>query len=595
MKTMHKLFVWILMGIFMCMGCMVALNYYVHIPETVPYSKLLTDVGGGKITEVTVGNDSRTMVYKMDGQSYKTVVLGDPTATLSLISKDNKLQTLKVEPPSSGSSGGGILLTIIISCIPVLLLIGVMVWIFKKQSGGGDSTSGINAFGKSKARKANPAEIQVDFNSVAMSDEDRLEIQELIDFLKNPEDYKKVNAKIPSGILLTGPPGTGKTLVAKAIAKEADVAFFSASGAEFEEMLVGAGASRVRSMFEDAKKEGRAIIFIDEIDALAGNRSNSMNNSGTQTLNQLLTQMDGFEGDEELIVIGATNRVDTLDPAILRPGRFDRIVSLDLPDIKTRFDILKIHLAKIVQYENDENINKIAKGTPGFSGAELAKLVNEAAIFAAREKRSSVDFNDLEKAKDKVMMGCESPRKMNKKEIENTGYHESGHAIVGWLSPEHDTVYKVSIIPRERALGVTMFLPEDEKYSLSKQAILGQIQTLLAGRAAEEMILGENGVTTGASNDIERATSLARLMIKSWGLSKIGLAHYGQQGNGSNSYSDETSKAIDDAVEETLKECYTNAMKILKDNEARLHSMTALLIEKETIDEDDIKQIMEEG
>lgn len=581
-----------------CFVASVTMLFVANRPMQVSYTDFIEDASSPNIASISIGADQRTVDYVMDDAKMQTVIMGDLVKIIALVSKNNPKVKISVDPPES-SGGPSILLMVMLAFIPTLLLIGFFFWMAKKQQAGAKEGGGpMGDFAKSKARKIDPEDIKITFDQVALGPEDRKEIEELVEFLKCPADFKKVNAQIPKGILMCGPPGTGKTMVARAMAKEAGVPFFSAAGSEFDDMYVGVGAGRIRSMFAEARKEERAIIFIDEIDCLAPNRSTNTGGSGNgQTINQLLTEMDGFEGNETIIVIGATNRADKLDPAVTRPGRFDRIVSIDLPDLETRKKIISIHLENVVQYVSQDDVEKIARGTPGFSGAELSKLVNEAAIFAARSKAEEVTFDDLERAKDKVMMGCESPRKMNPEEVKLTAYHEAGHAIAGFLSPEHDEVYKVSIIPRDRSLGVTMFMPEDDKYSLSKTGIHSQILTLLAGRAAEEIVKGDGGITTGASNDIERATQLARSMVKRWGLSGMGLAHYGLQSNGSgnNSYSDSTCAKIDEEVDNILKGCYSDALELLKSNKVKLDAMADMLVEHETIDEADIQNIMATG
>lgn len=544
----------------------------------------------GAIAEMRIADDGQTIEYYANDKWNTTVVpTGANEIGITLIETGVPVFAEPVKVASAyGAKNIGIMLAI--GIVPVLLLIGAMVFIARRAGKG----SPVGDFGKSKAVRIDPADIDVSFADVALSPEDRVEIQELAEYLKTPEDYIKVNAKPPKGILLCGPPGCGKTLVCRAIAKEANVPFFSVSGSEFDEMLVGAGASRVRSLFEDAKKEGTAIVFIDEIDAVGGNRFNPLSGSNNgQTVNQILTAMSGFS-DNNVIVIGATNRPDVLDPALTRPGRFDRKVTLGLPDIATRKHALQIHLKKVVQDLPESVVDDLAKSTPGFSGADLAMLVNEGAIFTARDKRDTVTEEDLHRAKDKVMMGTESPRKMNPKEVELTAYHEAGHTIVGWSVPEHDEVYKVSIIPRAMALGVTMFLPEDEKYSLSKTALNSQVITLLAGRAAEEIHVGKDMVTTGASNDLERATDICRAMVTKWGLSGLGLAKYATtSGYGAvKEYSEEYAQRIDDEVDRMMSACFKSAMDILLDKADTLKLMSEELIEHETLDKDAIDTIM---
>jgi cell division protease FtsH len=472
------------------------------------------------------------------------------------------------------------------------------------QGGGGGKNP--MSFGKSKAKMLNEDQVKVTFKDVAGVEEAKEEVSELVDFLREPSKFQKLGGKIPRGILMVGSPGTGKTLLAKAIAGEAKVPFFTISGSDFVEMFVGVGASRVRDMFEQAKKHAPCIIFIDEIDAVGRHRGAGMgggNDEREQTLNQLLVEMDGFEGNEGVIVIAATNRPDVLDPALLRPGRFDRQVVVPLPDIRGREQVLKVHLAK-VPAADDVKPSVIARGTPGFSGADLANLVNEAALFAARANKRLVTMDDMERAKDKIMMGAERRSMvMNDKEKELTAYHEAGHAIVGRLVPGHDPVYKVSIIPRGRALGVTMFLPTEDRYSYSKQQLESQISSLYGGRIAEEMIFGSEAVTTGASNDIQRATELAHNMVTKWGLSdNMGPMSYGEDegevflGRSVTQHkavSDLTAKKIDEDVRSMINRNYQRAEQLLHDNIEKLHVMAKLLIKYETIDSDQIDAIME--
>ena len=459
------------------------------------------------------------------------------------------------------------------------------------------------SFGKSKARMMTEDQVKVTFSDVAGCEEAKEEVFEVVEFLRDPSKFQKLGGKIPRGVLLAGSPGTGKTLLAKAIAGEAKVPFFSISGSDFVEMFVGVGASRVRDMFEQAKKHAPCIIFIDEIDAVGRKRGSGMgggNDEREQMLNQLLVEMDGFEGSEGVIVVAATNRPDVLDAALLRPGRFDRQVVVPLPDVRGREQILKVHMRKVPLGDNVKP-SILARGTPGFSGADLANLVNEAALFAARADKRTVSMDEFEKAKDKIMMGAERKSMvMNEKEKENTAYHEAGHAIVGLTVPGHDPVYKVTIIPRGRALGVTMFLPEEDKYSASKEGLESQISTLFGGRIAEEMILGKDGVTTGASNDIERATSIARNMVTKWGLSeKLGpLSYIEEEGEGFNpgaqtkNVSDDTAHEIDDEVRQIIDTNYERAEVILKEKIDILHAMTKALMKYETIDQAQIEALM---
>ncbi|MDD9983159.1 MAG: ATP-dependent zinc metalloprotease FtsH, partial [Gammaproteobacteria bacterium] len=504
-------------------------------------------------------------------------------------------------PPEQQS----LLMQIFISWFPMLLLIGVWIF-FMRQMQGGAGGRGALSFGKSRARLLGEDQVKVTFSDVAGVDEAKEEVAELVDFLRDPAKFQKLGGKIPRGVLMVGSPGTGKTLLARAIAGEAKVPFFTISGSDFVEMFVGVGASRVRDMFEQAKKHAPCIIFIDEIDAVGRHRGAGLgggHDEREQTLNQLLVEMDGFEGNEGIIVIAATNRPDVLDPALLRPGRFDRQVVVPLPDIRGREQILKVHMRKI-PLDRDVEPSVIARGTPGFSGADLANLVNEAALFAARANRRTVDMEQFEKAKDKIMMGSERRSMvMSDDEKRLTAYHEAGHAIVGLLVPSHDPVYKVTIIPRGRALGVTMFLPEEDRYSYSKERLESQISSLFGGRIAEELVFGPESVTTGASNDIQRATELARNMVTRWGLSeRLGPLTYSEEegevflGHSVTQHktvSDQTQDLIDEEVRSIIDRNYQRSTRILKENEPRLHVMASALIRYETIDVEQIKDIME--
>jgi cell division protease FtsH len=496
---------------------------------------------------------------------------------------------------------------LLVASFPILIILAIFMFFMRQMQGGaGGGKGGPMSFGKSKARLLSEDQIKTTFADVAGVDEAKEDVRELVEFLQDPGKFQRLGGRIPRGVLMVGPPGTGKTLLAKAIAGEAKVPFFSISGSDFVEMFVGVGASRVRDMFEQAKKQAPCIIFIDEIDAVGRHRGGGMgggNDEREQTLNQLLVEMDGFEANDGVIVIAATNRPDVLDPALLRPGRFDRQVVVGLPDIRGREQILKVHMRKL-PLGDDVEASIIARGTPGFSGADLANLANEAALFAARGNSRLVSMEQFNLAKDKIMMGAERKSMvMSEKEKLNTAYHESGHAIVGREVPEHDPVYKVSIIPRGRALGVTMFLPEEDRYSLSRRHIISQICSLFGGRVAEEMTLGPDGVTTGASNDIERATDIARKMVTKWGLSdKMGPLMYedaeegayvgrsaGQQGKG---FSGETARQIDEEVRRIIDECYGVAKKILEANRDKLDVMADALMTYETIDAKQIDDIM---
>ncbi len=495
---------------------------------------------------------------------------------------------------------------LLIASFPILIIIAVFMLFMRQMQGGAGGRGGPMAFGKSKARLLSEDEIKTTFADVAGVDEAKDEVQELVEFLRDPSRFQRLGGRIPRGILMVGQPGTGKTLLARAIAGEAKVPFFAISGSDFVEMFVGVGASRVRDMFEQAKKQAPCIIFIDEIDAVGRHRGAGLgggHDEREQTLNQLLVEMDGFEGNDGIIVIAATNRPDVLDPALLRPGRFDRQVVVSLPDIRGREQILKVHMRK-VPLSDDVDPAIIARGTPGFSGADLANLVNESALFAARAGKRLVEMYEFEKAKDKIMMGAERRSMvMSEKEKRNTAFHEAGHAIVGRLAPDHDPVYKVSIIPRGRALGVTMFLPEEDRYSLSRQSVKSQICSLFGGRIAEELILGSEYVTTGASNDIERATQLARNMVTRWGLSEVmGPVMYDEEagevflgmsgGVKPKPFSDDTARIIDEEVRNIIDDCYSTAKRLLTENEDKLHKMADALMEYETINSDQIDDIM---
>jgi cell division protease FtsH len=513
---------------------------------------------------------------------------------------DNQVQ-VQGKPPEQPS----LLMQIFINWFPIILFIGVWIFFMRQMQGGGGGGRGAFSFGKSKARLLNPDQVKVTLADVAGIEEAKEEVAELVDFLRDPQKFQRVGGHIPRGILMVGSPGTGKTLLAKAIAGEAKVPFFSISGSDFVEMFVGVGASRVRDMFEQAKKQAPCIIFIDEIDAVGRHRGAGLgggHDEREQTLNQLLVEMDGFEGNEGVIVIAATNRPDVLDPALLRPGRFDRQVVVPLPDIRGREQILRVHMKKITAAP-DVNPAVLARGTPGFSGADLENLVNEAALLTARANKTIVDMAQFERAKDKIMMGAERRSMvMSEKERELTAYHESGHTIIGRKVPEHDPVYKVTIIPRGRALGVTMHLPEEDRYSYTKQRLESQLASLFGGRLAEEIIFGPQAVTTGASNDIEKATELARNMVTKWGLSeKLGPLAYGQKegevflGHSMNQHkevSDETAHAIDLEVRAIIDKAYATAKEILIENKDKLHTMAAALLKYETLNFDQINDIM---
>ena len=562
------------------------------------YTTFINQVNDGNVREVRINSDAREIRgVRTNGDTFVTYIpYFDEQLISDLIKQD---VTVLGEPPESPSLLG----TIFISWFPMLLLIGVWIFFMRQMQGGGGR--GAMSFGKSKARLLGEDQIKTTFADVAGCDEAKEDVAELVDFLRDPSKFQKLGGKIPKGVLMVGPPGTGKTLLAKAIAGEAKVPFFTISGSDFVEMFVGVGASRVRDMFEQAKKSAPCIIFIDEIDAVGRQRGAGLgggHDEREQTLNQMLVEMDGFEGHEGIIVIAATNRPDVLDPALLRPGRFDRQVVVGLPDIRGREQILKVHMRKVPIGDNVE-ASVIARGTPGFSGADLANLVNEAALFAARSNKRLVSMEEFDKAKDKIMMGSERKSMvMSEDEKTMTAYHEAGHAIVGRLVPEHDPVYKVSIIPRGRALGVTMYLPEQDRVSHSKQHLESMISSLFGGRIAEQLIYGDDKVTTGASNDIERATEIARKMVTQWGLSnKMGPMLYaeeegevflGRSMSKAKHMSDDTARAIDVEIKSLIDRNYDRAENILKENIDVLHTMKDALMKYETIDAKQIDDLM---
>ncbi|WP_305818868.1 ATP-dependent zinc metalloprotease FtsH [Photobacterium leiognathi] len=564
----------------------------------VDYTTFVRQIGQDQIKEVRF-NDREITVTKRDNASYVTYlpVANDPKLLDDLINANVAVEGTPPEEPS-------LLASIFISWFPMLLLIGVWIFFMRQMQGGGGK--GAMSFGKSKARMMSEDQIKTTFADVAGCDEAKEDVKELVDYLRDPSRFQKLGGKIPTGVLMVGPPGTGKTLLAKAIAGEAKVPFFTISGSDFVEMFVGVGASRVRDMFEQAKKAAPCIIFIDEIDAVGRQRGAGVgggHDEREQTLNQMLVEMDGFEGNEGIIVIAATNRPDVLDPALLRPGRFDRQVVVGLPDVRGREQILKVHMRK-VPLDGDVNASLIARGTPGFSGADLANLVNEAALFAARGNKRTVSMVEFELAKDKIMMGAERKSMvMSEDQKESTAYHEAGHAIIGRLVPDHDPVYKVSIIPRGRALGVTMYLPEQDRVSHSREFLESMISSLYGGRLAEELIYGRDKVSTGASNDIERATDIARKMVTQWGFSdKLGPLLYaedegevflGRSVTQSKHMSDDTAKLIDNEVREIIDRNYARARQILEDNMDIMHAMKDALMKYETIDAGQIDDLME--
>ena len=562
----------------------------------ISYSQFIQSVNQGNVSSVKIAGSRITGETSL-GQEFETYSPGDLGMMGDLL---NNGVSVQATPPAKES----FVKQLIISLAPILLLIGVILYTMR---GAGGAMGGKNpmSFGKSKARLITKDESHVTFEDVAGVDEAKEEVSELVDFLSDPSKFTRVGGKIPKGVLMVGPPGTGKTLLAKAVAGEADVPFFFISGSDFVEMFVGVGASRVRDMFEQAKKNAPCIIFIDEIDAVGRQRGAGLgggHDEREQTLNQMLVEMDGFEGTEGVIVVAATNRPDVLDPALLRPGRFDRTVMVGLPDINGRDAILKIHMKKLPVAKNVKSMD-IARGTPGFSGADLANLTNEAALIAAGQDKKLVGMSEFEKAKDKIMMGSERKSMvMDEAEKEMTAFHEAGHAIVGRLMPEHDPVYKVSIIPRGRALGVTMFLPEKDKYSISKRKINSQISSLFGGRIAEELVYGKDAVTTGASNDIERATELAHKMVKLWGMSDVmgplaygedeGEVFLGRQVTKHKHISEKTFNKVDSEIRIIVDSNYEKAYKILKENRDILDAMAAALVEFETIDKEQIDDLM---
>ena len=570
--------------------------------EQISYSQFRQEVIGDRIEEVTYKGDQMTIHgQRLDGTRFETrhpIYKRDEVVDSAL--SDNGVVTVfeSAEEPSIWSQ-------LLVGAFPILLLLAIFFFFMRQMQGGVSGRGGPMAFGKSKAKLMEGGKVSTTFKDVAGCEEAKQDVQELVDFLKDPTKFQKLGGKIPRGVLMVGPPGTGKTLLARAVAGEAKVPFFSISGSDFVEMFVGVGASRVRDMFDQAKKHAPCIVFIDEIDAVGRHRGAGLgggHDEREQTLNQLLVEMDGFEGNDGIIVVAATNRPDVLDPALLRPGRFDRQVVVDLPDLRGREQILKVHMRKVPISKDVEPL-VIARGTPGFSGADLANLVNEAALFAARYSDKKVDQSHFDLAKDKIMMGPERKSMILSDEHKRiTAYHEAGHAIVGRLMPEHDPVYKVTIIPRGRALGVTMFLPEEDKYMQSRQYLLGRISALFGGRIAEEIINGKDGITTGASNDIDVATGIATNMVTKWGLSSLGPLKYGDEDTNpflgksaamqNQTFGAETSNKIDAEIKKIIDDSYSKAKKLLNDNLEKLHVMADALLKYETIDADQIDDIM---
>jgi cell division protease FtsH len=600
-ETWKTLLLWLVIAVVL-ITVFQSFNPHGGASSDLPYSSFVQSVDSGNVATATISAENpATISGKLkDNSNYRTVapVLGFSTSTVVKQMQDKNVTV------TQDSGTGFSLIGLLVNWLPVILIVGVFIWFMRQMQQGGGGR-GAMSFGRSRAKLQGEDQVKVNFSDVAGCDEAKEEVGELVEFLRDPGKFQRLGGKIPRGVLMVGPPGTGKTLLAKAIAGEAKVPFFSISGSDFVEMFVGVGASRVRDMFDQAKKHAPCIIFIDEIDAVGRHRGAGLgggHDEREQTLNQLLVEMDGFEGTEGIIVIAATNRPDVLDPALLRPGRFDRQVVVGLPDVKGREQILKVHLRK-VPTASDVDAMVIARGTPGFSGADLANLVNEAALFAARENAREVRMNHMDKARDKILMGTERrSMAMSEDEKKLTAYHEAGHAIVGRVVPEHDPVYKVTIIPRGRALGVTMYLPEGDKYSMNKVAIESQLCSLYGGRVAEELIFGADKVTTGASNDIERATKMARNMATKWGLSdELGPVTYGEEEDEvflgrsvtqHKNVSNETARKIDEVVRDILDRAYGRTTQILTDNIDKLHVMADALLQYETIDARQIDDIM---
>lgn len=592
MNNMFKnLAIWLVIGLVL-MTVFNQFNNRQVAAGAVEYSQFYDEVKQGRIAKVVM--EGRTLkATTTEGKRITSYAPPDLWLVSDLLKAGVKIEAKPEEEPS-------FLMNIFVSWFPMLLLIGVWVFFMRQMQGGG--RGGAFSFGKSRARMMDEAQNTITFVDVAGCDEAKEEVQELVDFLRDPSKFQKLGGRIPKGVLMVGNPGTGKTLLAKAIAGEAKVPFFSISGSDFVEMFVGVGAARVRDMFENAKKHAPCIIFIDEIDAVGRHRGAGLgggNDEREQTLNQLLVEMDGFEGHTGIIVIAATNRPDILDPALLRPGRFDRQVVVPLPDIRGREEILKVHMRK-VPIAGDVKADIIARGTPGFSGADLANLVNEAALFAARSNKRLVDMEDFEKAKDKIMMGAERRSMvMTEEEKMNTAYHESGHAVVAKLVPKSDPVHKVTIIPRGRALGLTMQLPEQDRYAYDREYLMSRIAVLFGGRIAEELFM--NQMTTGASNDFERATSMARDMVTRYGMSELGVMVYGENDGEvflgrsvtqHKNVSEATMQKVDAEIRRIIDQQYALARKLLDENRDKVEAMTKALLEWETIDAEQIDDIM---
>lgn len=600
MSTMAKnLILWVVVALVLLM----LFNNFVrnHGPEEISYSEFTKLVETGDIGLAKVNQDSRVILgeRKIEKESFKVVI---PEVDRELIDKlvDSGARVDIIEPRTTSFWS-----QLIIAVLPIVIILAIIFFMMRQVQGVGGRNSPLS-FGKSRAKLLNEENVKTTFDDVAGVEEAKEDVRELVEFLRDPGKFQVLGGRIPRGTLLVGAPGTGKTLLAKAIAGEGRVPFYTISGSDFVEMFVGVGAARVRDMFAQAKKHSPCIVFIDEIDAVGRHRGAGLGNGHDereQTLNQLLVEMDGFEANDGVLVIAATNRPDVLDPALTRPGRFDRQVVVPLPDIRGREQILKVHMRKVPLAEDVSPLT-IARGTPGFSGADLENVVNEAALFGARASRRLVGMEEFEKAKDKIMMGSERKSMvMSEKEKLVTAYHEAGHAIVGYTIPEHDMLYKITVVPRGRALGVTMFLPEEDKYSLSKTAVESQICSLYGGRIAEELIYGKESITTGASNDIEKVTQLARNMVTKWGFSKnLGALTYDENGGEvflgksaatqSNTVSEDTAQLIDQEVREIVSRLYDRAREILVENMDKLHMMAEALMEYETLSPEQVGDIM---
>ncbi|VAX34163.1 Cell division protein FtsH [hydrothermal vent metagenome] len=592
MNIYRSIFIWLLIG-----ALMILLFDLISTPrktyKELTFSDFISRVDSGQVDEVSIKENEVTGTLK-DGTKFKTYVEKYPDFIKEL---RNKNVNIVVKPPAQNPW----YVTFFFSWGPIIFL--ALIWIFfmrQMQMGGNKALS----FGKTKAKVVSDKSGKITFQDIAGIEEAKTEVQEIIEYLKDPQKVTRLGGKIPKGVLLVGAPGTGKTLLAKAIAGEADVPFYSISGSEFVEMFVGVGASRVRDLFEQAKKSAPCIIFIDEIDAVGRHRGAGLgggHDEREQTLNQLLVEMDGFEGKEGIIVVAATNRPDVLDPALMRPGRFDRQVVVSTPDVKGRLEILKVHVKKIPLAENVE-LEVIARSTPGFTGADLANLVNEAALLAARRSKDVVEMTDFDEAKDKVLMGVERRSMIiSDEEKRNTAYHEAGHTLVAKLIPGTDPIHKVSIIPRGRALGITQQLPLDDRYTYSRDHLLKTLRVLLGGRAAEEVALKH--LTTGAGNDLERATELVRKMVCEWGMSeKLGPLTFGKKEehiflgkeiSKNKDYSEKTAEEIDNEIRRIIKEAYSNAKNLLTENSELLDALARLLLEKETLDSREIDALIE--